>query len=311
MKTKNEHKTPDKKLSFELKLLPQTKDGKVWFEGYANTVTKDRVNDSVLPSAFIKSLPTYMTNPQLLYQHNWDISVGSITEAKPDDKGLFVKGFVSAAPDCESYRTKVLERVLRTLSIGYNEVDSEMDEASKTKIVKEVELLEISLVTIPANAEAIIQPVEQVEGGEPPKSVVPDELKALTEQVKGLMTEVVSVTKLLETVKQGAQIVNTNTDPKNPAQGKAEPKPGAEPAAAPAAAPAAGGSDMAEVCKGLAALNESVKAMHETLKNVESCVKSGQGNAEPKSIDEMSDAEVEAALAAEAAQLAGMTSVPA
>lgn len=310
MSTKNaEHKTPEKKLVCELKLLPQTKDGKVWFEGYANTVTKDRVNDSVLPSAFIKSLPMYLTNPQLLYQHNWDISVGNITEARPDEKGLFVKGFVSAAPDCESYRTKVLERVLRTLSIGYNEIDSEMDEASKTKIVKEVELLEISLVTIPANAEAIIQPVEQAEGGEPPKSVVPDELKAITEQIKSLTAEITSVSKLLENVKQGAPIM---TDPKNPAQGKAEPKPGAEPAAAPAAAPAAGGSDMAEVCKGLAALNESVKAMHETLKNVESCVKgNGQANAEPKSIDEMSDAEVEAALAAEAAQLAGMSSVSA
>lgn len=304
MSKKSEHKFVENRLHFDLTLLPQTKDadGRVWFEGYANTVTKDRVKDSVLPAAFVKTLPTYMKNPQLLYQHNWDISVGSITEAVPDEKGLRVKGFVSAAPDCESYRIKVLEKVLRTLSIGYNEVDSDMDEASDTKIVKEVELLEISLVTIPANIEAMIQPTSE-------SQPAAGDGKGVTVILSGNVTRLIKDEKALPAVAAFLTTIKgdhmTTQDTAAPAAPKAEPKP-AEPAAAPGAAPASADKPGDELMKAMDAMKKAMdemhatcKAMHEDIKSMKTAPKSD----EPKGLTDLTDAEVEAALVAEQAEL--------
>lgn len=136
-------------------------EGAIFIEGYANTNDKDRVGDVVLPSAFKASLPTYMENPVLLYQHNWDMVLGNIVAADVTDKGLYVKGKLSNAKDVEDVKTKILEGALRTFSIGYNETDAVYDERTKTNVIKELELLEISVVTIPANSASKFTVVQQ------------------------------------------------------------------------------------------------------------------------------------------------------
>lgn len=141
--------------------------------GYANTSTKDRVGDVVLPSAFAKSLPTYLKNPILLENHNWDKIAGRTQSAEITDKGLYIEARVSdARPDL---KTMVREGCLSTFSIGYNETDSDYDEATKTKIIKDLELLEISIVSVPANTEASFQVVDtkkpDAPAGEAQKSV--------------------------------------------------------------------------------------------------------------------------------------------
>lgn len=124
----------------------------VLIEGYANTKTKDRVGDVVLPVAFEKSLPTYLENPVLLENHDWGKVAGVTLSAKTDDNGLFIRAKISATRT--DLKTQILEGCLRMFSIGYNELQSDFDEETKTKIVKELELLEISIVSVPANPEA-------------------------------------------------------------------------------------------------------------------------------------------------------------
>lgn len=166
-------------------------DGVLFIEGYANTIDKDRVGDVVLPEAFTKTLPTYMDNPVLLFQHDWDKVIGTVTSAEVTDKGLYIRAKVSSAKDVEDVRTKILEGGLRTFSIGYNEVDAVFDERTKTNVIKELELLEISVVTIPANANAKFSVVESEknENGEEEKLLaeMPEEfLTFLSESVKDL-----------------------------------------------------------------------------------------------------------------------------
>lgn len=301
------NKTPSKFKDFEFApgTVQLTKDatGDVYIEGYANTKQKDRVGDVMLPTAFTKSLPTYQDNPVLLYQHDWDKICGSVPISKIDDNGLWIRAKISNANDCADIKTKVKEGTLRTFSIGYNELEANFDEKTQTNVVSEVELLEISIVTIPANVEAKFRPVEQVDGGEKSVSLV------LSEQVVALIEAESKVSKLAElfnNVLKGEQSMKTTQA--NPAQAdgsKAEPKPGAE---APAAgAPAAEGKPqgMDELCQHMKSMGEEIKAMHETMKGIASAMKSSE-DAEPKSVSEMTDAEVEAALAAEAAQLADM-----
>lgn len=149
-----------KLLTFQFKLSAnQTKDAseECIIEGFANTSDKDRVGDVVLPSAFEKSLPTYLSNPVLLANHDWNDPCGMVMDAEVQDKGLFIRAKISATrPDI---KTLIREGVLRTFSIGYNELDADMDEATQTKFIKSLELLEISIVTVPANAMALFREV--------------------------------------------------------------------------------------------------------------------------------------------------------
>lgn len=163
-KTVQEVKT--KRLDFNLESGVVTKDasGDCMIEGYANTSSKDRVGDVVKPTAFTKSLETYMKNPVLLVNHDWNDPCGVVTAAEVTDKGLMIKAKISNTR--EDIKTLIREGCLRTFSIGYNEVDSEYDESTKTKYVKELELLEISVVTVPANTEAMFTHTDAEKGGQ-------------------------------------------------------------------------------------------------------------------------------------------------
>ena len=175
-------------MEWDTKSIQKNADGQITIEGFANTADKDRVGDVVLPSAFSKTMDEYMDNPVLLYQHDWDKVIGHVVDYKivDDDnatkRGLWVKAVISSAKDVDDVRTKIREGSLKTFSIGYNELDADYDNDSDTNIVKELELLEISVVTIPAN------PFSKFEAGveEEKGSVDSDLIKFLAEAVSEL-----------------------------------------------------------------------------------------------------------------------------
>ena len=141
-------------IDWDSKQITKDASGKMIIKGYANTADKDRVGDVVLPSAFSKTLKEYMENPVVLFQHNWDKVIGKCIKAEVQEDGLYVECEISTASDVEDVRTKIAEGSLKTFSIGYNELLSDYDEASACNVVKELELLEISVVTIPCNPKA-------------------------------------------------------------------------------------------------------------------------------------------------------------
>jgi hypothetical protein len=175
-------------MDWDTKSIQKNADGQITIEGFANTADKDRVGDVVLPSAFSKTMDEYMDNPVLLYQHDWDKVIGHVVEFKIVDdenetkQGLWVKAVISSAKDVDDVRTKIREGSLKTFSIGYNELDADYDNDTDTNIVKELELLEISVVTIPAN------PFSKFEAGtdEEKGSVDSDLIKFLAEAVSEL-----------------------------------------------------------------------------------------------------------------------------
>lgn len=153
-------------------------DGRLYFEGYANTNNIDRAGDIVEPKAFSRSLKGFLkNNPQVLYMHDWYTSVGSIVDAKVDDKGLWVRGFVQPAEDDKGeplygswgeylrfIRGQVKRGQLRTLSIGFRILETKQIKATdpmtrkerEVRVITALELYEISLVTIPANRESVV-----------------------------------------------------------------------------------------------------------------------------------------------------------
>lgn len=171
-------------------------------EGYANTSTKDRVGDVVLPVAFAKSLETYLKNPVLLANHDWNDPCGRVLEAKITENGLWIKARISdTRPDI---KTLIREGCLSTFSIGYNELVADFDESTKTKYIKELELLEISVVTVPANTEAMFTQAtakteNEASSTDKAKSTVRTaaELKAFIAEVKAAVGTELNTTQVL------------------------------------------------------------------------------------------------------------------
>lgn len=160
------YKTKNKKVKrilnclvdWDVKHITKSGDGKMIIKGFANTSDKDRIGDVVLPSAFKNSLAEYMENPVILFQHNWDKVIGKCIKAEiieeGEMKGLYIEVEISGATDVSDVKTKILEGSLKTFSIGYNELDADFNETEGVNVVKELELLEISVVTIPCNPKA-------------------------------------------------------------------------------------------------------------------------------------------------------------
>jgi HK97 family phage prohead protease len=139
------------------------------FSGYASVFgNTDRQNEIVLPGAFSKTLPAFLKDGFGALNHDWSsLPIATISEAREDARGLYVKGEFHSTPDAQAARTIVRERLERGksvgLSIGYKVTDDEFKEGSRH--LKEVDLFEVSLVSVPANAEAGVQAIkgEQIE----------------------------------------------------------------------------------------------------------------------------------------------------
>ena len=127
------------------------------FTGYGSTFNNvDRVKDVVVKGAFVDSLKEIM--PSLLWQHEWHEPVGIFTACYEDNKGLYVEGKMPL--DDDFVRGRVVPQLeigsVKSMSIGYSTQDYNYDENSGICYLTKLFLYEISLVTIPANKEAVI-----------------------------------------------------------------------------------------------------------------------------------------------------------
>lgn len=141
--------------SFTKSELP-TADGKidsVTIEGYASTNDVDRHGDIVPAAVWEKGIENYLKNPVILAYHDHAEPVGRMTNHRVDEKGLFVQARISAA--AEDVFNLVKDGVLTAFSIGFRIVDAEYNSALELFVVKELELHEISVVSVPANQNTL------------------------------------------------------------------------------------------------------------------------------------------------------------
>lgn len=135
---------------------PATTDGKianVTIEGYASTNDSDRQGDVVPTSVWEKGIENYLKNPVILAYHDHSEPVGRMVEHRIDGKGLWIKARISAAAG-EVFNL-VKDGVLTAFSIGFRIVDAEYNSAAELFVVKELELHEISVVSVPANQNTL------------------------------------------------------------------------------------------------------------------------------------------------------------
>lgn len=124
--------------------------------GYANTSDKDRTGDIVLPNAWTKGVENFRRNPILLYQHDHGKPIGRVNNITVDKKGIFVEASVSdAAEKQHAVKTLIKDGVLKSFSVGFRIKDADYDKRSDTFVIKDLELLEISVVSVPANQNSL------------------------------------------------------------------------------------------------------------------------------------------------------------
>lgn len=128
-------------------------DTELKIAGYASTSAMDRSSDKILPTAWTKGgLRNFELNPILLFNHNYDKPIGKVVEMTTDSKGLKIKGVISKAAG-DVYNL-VKEGVLSTFSVGFMIKDADYDKSVDGLVVKDAELLEVSVVSVPCNQDA-------------------------------------------------------------------------------------------------------------------------------------------------------------
>ena len=141
--------------SFQKDMPLPTADGvidSIMIEGYANTINVDRTGDVIPKTAWEKGLENYLKNPIILAYHDHDEPIGRMVEHKVDNKGLWIKARISAA--AEDTFNLIKDGVLTAFSVGFMIKDATYDAMTDLFIIKELELLEISVVSVPCNQDS-------------------------------------------------------------------------------------------------------------------------------------------------------------
>lgn len=131
-------------------------------EGFVSTNDMDRVEDVVEPSAFRDSLANYMKNPILFYNHeSRSDPIGQITMAEiremGDTQGLYVRAELATSETnfkAQKVWDMINEGLLRAFSFGFRIQKRELDEENDIRRILKLDLLEVSVVGIPANPHA-------------------------------------------------------------------------------------------------------------------------------------------------------------
>ena len=183
-------------------------------EGYAATFDRepDSYGDVIAKGAFARTLDEWHAKTEsglsipLLYGHNTDDphhNIGKVTEAREDEKGLFIRAEFDADNELAQYARKLAaEGRLYQFSFAYS-----IRDAAEVQIdghyayeLRDLDLFEVSLVQIPANQHAVVTSVKgvvaEVKAGRRNSKADEDELRRvlslaneITTAINGLLAD--------------------------------------------------------------------------------------------------------------------------
>jgi HK97 family phage prohead protease len=128
--------------------------------GYASVFgSADQGGDIVQQGAYAKSLASLIQSGRtvkMLWQHDPTQPIGVWDEVREDKKGLFVKGRLLTDVQAGSEALTLIKAgAIDGLSIGYRTVEAAKN-SNGQRMLHELELWEVSLVTFPMLTEALV-----------------------------------------------------------------------------------------------------------------------------------------------------------
>lgn len=139
-------------------------DGRRAFAGIASTPNTDRMGDIVEPKGAQFKLPI-----PLLWQHDAHKPIGWVTSAKVTDKGIHIEGELAKVEEAGALKDRLDEawqslkaKLVRGLSIGFTGLEHSRLDSGGYRFLK-WSWLELSAVTIPANADCSITAIKSAD----------------------------------------------------------------------------------------------------------------------------------------------------
>ena len=135
------------------KTLGEQDDGSIDIKGSASTNGLDRAGDIIESDAWTKGgLENFKNNPIILFNHDYNKPIGRATGLEVNDKGLDISAKISKAAG--DVKDLIKDGVLGAFSVGFRVKDADyMNETDGYKI-KDAELFEVSVVSVPCNQGA-------------------------------------------------------------------------------------------------------------------------------------------------------------
>jgi HK97 family phage prohead protease/HK97 family phage major capsid protein len=140
-------------------------NGKRTFTGIATTPSTDRMGDVVDPMGMKFSLPT-----PFLWQHDSRDPIGWVRSAKASKSGITVECEIASIAEPGPLKDRLDKAwqmlkagLVRGLSIGFNSIEAARIEGTYGLHFLKTELLELSAVTIAANADCSITSIKSID----------------------------------------------------------------------------------------------------------------------------------------------------
>lgn len=176
-------------------------------EGYASTwdLEPDSYGDVVKKGAFAKSLEKWRASGKsipLLWSHRMDDlnSFIGTCEADEDDRGLHFVGTFDNTPEAQRARELYKDGRLSKFSFAFDVLDAgpiTLADGTKANELRELEIFEISCVTVPANSHAEVIDVKDgecnVKVGKRNSKADADVLKQIIDLAQSLLGEIEQV----------------------------------------------------------------------------------------------------------------------
>lgn len=138
------------------------------FKGYGSTFGNvDLGNDKCVKGCFERTLREHKANgtlPAMYWQHNRAEPVGDYLDMGEDAKGLYLEGQLwtgTKETECSRKSLNMMQGTsAKGLSMGYKTKVSEYDQKSGVRSLKDVDLMEVSIVGYGMNPKALVTDVK-------------------------------------------------------------------------------------------------------------------------------------------------------
>lgn len=171
--------------------------------GYFSTYEKtpDSYGDIIEPGAFTKTIEKRKESGHpfpLCWNHNFDSIIGVVDSVKEDEKGAFIEAHFLDTDLAQDVRKFVQSGAVYQFSFAYDvlknrEPDSEEKKNGVMNVLQEVEVFEISVVTVPANQNAVVTDVKSTEPelkvGRRNRKADEEVIKSVIKSLKGLLSD--------------------------------------------------------------------------------------------------------------------------
>lgn len=130
------------------------------FTGYASVFNGvDSYGDMILPGAYADTIKNRQRPVRMFYNHDARWPIGKWLSVEEDGKGLLVSGELTPGHSLASdVKAAMSHGTLDGLSIGYRIPSGGSEKDGKVRKLKRIDLVEVSVVTTPADLNARIDP---------------------------------------------------------------------------------------------------------------------------------------------------------